>query len=254
MPRRREVKTSWGGHGKWYRGVVEEKGSYQKEVILPGVLRMLDIKGGEAVLDLACGEGFFSREFNKAGANVLGVDAGADLVALAKKSSPKEVLYRVADAVNLSFLNDGSFDAVVIILALQNIENLSAVLRESRRVLKKSGRLLVVLNHPVLRVPKFTGWGWDEGQSLQYRRVNRYMSELKLPIEMHPGDSPAEVTWSFHRPLQSYFKALKGAGFVVEELEEWTSHKKSQRGPKAKAEDFAREEIPLFMAIKAKFN
>ncbi len=247
----REPKTSWGKHAKWYAGVVEEKGSYQKEVILPGVLNLLQIKAGEAVLDLACGEGFFTREFAKAGANVLGVDAGAGLIEIAKKKSPREILYRVADARSLPFLNDGAFDAVVIILALQNIDDIAPVFREARRVLNKNGRIIFVLNHPVLRIPKFTGWGWDTEQKLQYRRVNRYMSELKLPIEMHPGEKTGEVTWSYHRPLSSYFKALKNAGFVVEDMEEWGSHKTSQPGGRAKAENLARDEFPLFMAVRA---
>lgn len=249
-------KTSWGKHAKWYAGVVEEKGSYQRDVILPGVLKMLNLKKGEAVLDLACGEGFFAREFYKIGAQVLGVDAGRELISLAEKKSPKSegLLYKSADAANLSFLNDGAFDAITIILALQNMENMPAVLREARRVLSKNGRLVIVLNHPVLRIPKLSGWGWDEEQRLQYRRVNSYMSENKLPIQMHPGARPQDLTWSFHRPLQSYFKALATAGFCVNDLEEWISHKKSEPGPKARAENHAREEIPLFMAIKARIN
>jgi len=247
----REPKTSWGSHARWYSKVVEERGSYQKEVILPGVLGLLDLKSGEDVLDLACGEGFFSREFHDRGANVLGVDAGAGLIDIAKKKSSKDIIYKVADARNLSFINDGAFGAAVIILALQNIDDINSVFKEMKRVLKKAGRMVLVLNHPVLRIPKFSGWGWDEGQSLQYRKINRYMTELKVPIEMHPGENKKEITWSFHRPLQSYFKALKGAGFVICDVSEWVSHKKSQRGPKANAEDLAREEFPLFMAIKA---
>ena len=250
MRGKREPKTSWGSHAKWYGGVVEEKGSYQRELILPGVLKMLDLKAGEAVLDVACGEGFFAREFGKAGANVLGVDAGAGLIALAQKKSPKNIGYRVADAKNLSFLNNAVFDAVTVILALQNIDDIAPVLKEARRVLKPRGRLLMVLNHPIFRIPKFSGWGWDEGQSLQYRKINRYMSELKLPIEMHPGTLAGETTWSFHRPLSAYFGILKNAGFAVTDLEEWVSPKKSQRGPRSKAEDLARSEFPLFMAIK----
>lgn len=247
----REPQTSWGRHAKWYSGVVEEKGSYQKEVILPGVLNLLKIQKGEAVLDLACGEGFFAREFAKSGANVLGVDAGAGLIEIAKKKSSQEILYRVADAKSLAFLNDGSFDAVTIIMALQNIDDIAPVFRECSRVLNKKGRMVFVLNHPVFRIPKFSGWGWDEGQKLQYRKVNRYMSELKLPIEMHPGEKTGEVTWSYHRPLSAYFKALKNAGFVVEDMEEWGSHKISQPGTRAKAENLAREEFPLFMAVRA---
>ncbi|MBI3114373.1 MAG: methyltransferase domain-containing protein [Candidatus Harrisonbacteria bacterium] len=249
--RRPAAKTSWERHGKWYSKVVEESGSYQKEVILPGVLSLLGLRRGEDVLDIGCGEGFFAREFHKLGVNVLGVDASPELIALAKKKGPPEVLYRVADAAALPFLRNGAFDAAVIILALQNMEKMDAVLKEARRVLNPKGRLVIVLNHPAFRIPKLSGWGWDEEQKLQYRRMNAYMSETKVPIQMHPGERTKEVTWSFHRPLQSYVKALHGAGFAVTDMEEWVSHRVSERGPRAKAEDRARREIPLFLAIKA---
>jgi hypothetical protein len=35
-------------------------------------------------------------------------------------------------------------------------------------------------------------------------------------------------------------------------LEEWNSHRKSEPGPRAKAEDLARKEIPLFLCLVAK--
>lgn len=251
MQKRPAAKTSWERHGKWYSKVVEESGSYQKEVILPGVLSLLGLHRGEDILDIGCGEGFFAREFHKLGANVLGIDASPELVAIAKKKGPNELLYKVADAADLKFLNAGAFDAAVIILALQNIERMDATLKEARRVLAPRGRLVIVLNHPVFRIPKLSAWGWDESQKLQYRRMNAYMSELKVPIEMHPGEKTKEVTWSFHRPLSAYVKALHNAGFAVTDLEEWVSHKVSERGPRAKAEDRARREIPLFLAVKA---
>jgi hypothetical protein len=66
---------------------------------------------------------------------------------------------------------------------------------------------------------------------------------------MHPGDKPSQYTTSFHRPLQYYFKAFNKAGFSVTLMEEWNSHKKSQTGPRAEAEDVARKEIPLFLCL-----
>lgn len=249
--RKPAAKTSWERHGRWYSKVVEESGSYQKEVILPGVLSLLELHRGEDILDIGCGEGFFAREFHKLGGNVLGIDASPELIEIAKKKGPYELLYKVADAANFAFLNVGAFDAAVMILALQNMERMDAVLVEARRVLAPHGRLVIVLNHPAFRIPKLSAWGWDEAQKLQYRRMNAYMSELKVPIEMHPGERTKEVTWSFHRPLSAYVKALRNAGFAVSDLEEWISHKVSERGPRAKAEDRARKEIPLFLAIKA---
>jgi len=68
---------------------------------------------------------------------------------------------------------------------------------------------------------------------------------------MHPSDESSEYTLTFHRPLQFYFKLLAKAGFAVTRLEEWISHKQSQQGKRAAAENLARKEIPLFLFIEA---
>lgn len=76
------------------------------------------------------------------------------------------------------------------------------------------------------------------------------MSETRVKIRMHPGIDPEAYTISFHRPLQYYFKLLAKYGFYVSRLEEWISHKRSQPGPRAEAENTARKEIPLFLFIE----
>jgi ubiquinone/menaquinone biosynthesis C-methylase UbiE len=246
------MNTSWEHVAEWYDRLLEGDGAgtYQKELILPNLVRLMDLKKGDRVLDLACGQGFFAREFSKMAAKVTGVDVSKALVALAKEHSPKEIDWHVAEANKLPFLADGSVDKVVIVLALQNMEDIAGVFRECARVIKPAGSLFFVLNHPAFRIPKASGWGWDEKEKSQYRRVDRYLSELKVSIDMHPGQkSGGGQTLSFHRPLQSYFKALGKAGFGVIGMEEWNSHKKSEPGPRAAAEDRARKEIPLFLCF-----
>jgi SAM-dependent methyltransferase len=123
------------------------------------------------------------------------------------------------------------------------------VFQEVKRVLKSDGRFVFVINHPAFRVPKRSNWGWDEAKQVQYRRVERYLSAEKIKIELHPGKvTDTSYTWSFHRSLQDFAKALNGAGLVISKLEEWISHKQSQRGPRGAAEDAARKEIPMFLA------
>lgn len=68
---------------------------------------------------------------------------------------------------------------------------------------------------------------------------------------MHPGENPSEITWSFHRPLQFYFKFLGKKGLLVERLEEWVSHKETSAGPRKEAENKARSEFPMFMFLQA---
>ncbi len=134
-------------------------------------------------------------------------------------------------------------------LALQNIEDLAAVEKEVKRVLSSRGRFVIVLNHPAFRVLKRSSWGWDEEAGVQYRRVDGYLSAAKVPIEMHPCAGSTK-TISYHRSLQDFFKSLAAAGFAVTKLEEWISHKASEHGPRQKAEDTARKEIPLFMLLE----
>lgn len=239
--------TSWGKEA-----VV---GVYQKELILPNILRLLEIKKGETILDLACGPGFFAREFFKKGGEVVGVDISKDLITLAKKSSPANIEYHIGSAENLSFLKEKSADKAVIILAIQNISDINAVFQECARVLRPGGKLFMAMNHPAFRVPKESSWDWDETAQAQYRRIDKYMSDFSVKIQMHPSTGSwralGDYTTTFHRPLQGYFKAMRRAGFCVDTLEEWISQKHSQSGPRAKAEDIARKEIPLFMILGA---
>ena len=85
----------------------------------------------------------------------------------------------------------------------------------------------------------------------QYRRIDRYMSESKVEIDMNPSRPGTVSTISFHRPLQYYFKTLANAGFAVARLEEWLSHRESEKGSRKIAEDRARQEIPLFLFLEA---
>jgi ubiquinone/menaquinone biosynthesis C-methylase UbiE len=243
--------TSWGSVAGWYDELLEKEGTYQKEVVLPNLLRVLQPNKGEHILDLACGSGFFSRAFAASGANVIGVDVARRLVELAKKDAPKNAVFHVSPAHRLPFIPSESIDKAAIVFAIQNIENMDDALKECARVMKRGASLHIVMNHPAFRIPKRSSWGWDETAKAQYRRIDGYMSEAAEKIQMHPGDDPDSYTLSFHRPLQSYGKALRKHGFLIRSIEEWISHKKSEPGARAAAENRIRKEIPMFLFLEA---
>ena len=244
--------TSWDKVAVWYDNHVSTSSDYHRDLIIPRALKIMEPGKDEKMLDVGCGQGVFAAELARNGARVVGIDASKKLIDFAKSRSSKlNIQYFVMDASRMEGLQNGTFDAVCSILALQNMEDLDSVVSEMARVLKIEGRLLLVLNHPCFRIPRQSGWGFDEKRKLQYRRVDRYLSELKIPIQMHPGHAPGVVTWSFHRPLQSYFAAFSASGLAVTGLEEWVSQRQSRPGGKARAENSSRNEIPLFLALKA---
>lgn len=245
--------TSWNKVASWYDELLKNDDSYQAKVIVPNLLRFLGIKKGDVVFDLACGQGYFSNILAHNGASVVASDLSKSLIETAKRDSKEKISFYISPAHRAQFLKDNSVDIIVIVLALQNIENIDQVFAECKRVLRANGRLVVVLNHPAFRVPQGSDWIFQDG--VQSRIVSKYLSESKIFIDMTPGEKNPKKkikTISFHRSLQYYTKIFAKNGFAITRLEEWISHKQSQTGPRQMSEDKARKEIPMFMCIEVK--
>lgn len=245
--------TSWGKVAKWYDELLEGQDTYQEQVIKPNLLRILNIKNGEEILDVGCGQGFFAREIAKLGGKVVGVDVGSELIKIAKEKSGSDETYLTLPAEDMKSLQSSRFDAAICILALQNIKDLNKAVSEISRVLKTGGRVVLVLNHPTFRIPTASSWGYDEASNIQYRSITKYLSEITQEVDMTQGVTDIKkkkFTYSYHRPLQLYFKTFAKNNLAVTRLEEWVSHKTSDKGPRKKAEDLARKEIPLFMCLE----
>ncbi len=248
MKKQEKKDTSWENSAEWYDDYLGQSDTYQAKVILPNLIRLVALKKGETVLDIACGQGYFTKHFADSGAHTTGIDASTSLVEKARQHVPRAT-FSVSDSTQLPS-QSSTVDVATCVLALQNIEHLAETFKEIRRVIRDNGRFIFVINHPAFRIPKHSDWEYSDEQKIQYRRIGRYLSQAKIKIEMHPGTNKL-YTWSFHRSLQDFMKALHNAGFTVSQMEEWISHKKSEAGPRSAEEDRARKEIPLFLAVEA---
>lgn len=246
--------TSWHKVGKWYDENVGESGHYyHQHVILPNALRLLDLPklGSSALLDLACGQGVLSRQI-PANMSYVGVDLADSLIKAARQHNKKPShQFLLGDITKPLSIPSSNYSHGTIILALQNIEEPLKVFQNAAKHLQPGSKFLIVLNHPCFRIPRQSSWKVDPENKIQYRRIDRYMSPMKIPIQTHPGKGKeSSQTWSFHHPISQYSHWLREAGFVIDIIEEWCSNKVSE-GKAAKMENRSREEIPLFMAILA---
>ncbi|MDZ4287050.1 MAG: methyltransferase domain-containing protein [Prosthecobacter sp.] len=241
--------TSWEKSADWYDRILGASGSeIYREVVIPNALTLLAPKKGERILDLGCGQGVFSRAIAESGALVAGVDAAPSLIKKARTyPSRTPIRYYDRDAAEIGDL--GPFDAASAILCLQNMEHLDQVCAAAAAVLKPGGRMVWVLNHPAFRIPRQSSWGFEGDHKLQYRRIDAYSSTLSVPIIMHPGQAGSETTTSFHRSLETLTQPGFKSGLLLSGVHEWYSHKESQPGPRARAENRARKEFPLFLAL-----
>lgn len=243
--------TSWHKVGKWYNKIVGDFGHYyHQHVIIPNTLKLLDIKNNSSLLDLACGQGVLSRKLPKS-VFYLGIDNAKSLIEFAQKQALENQKFIIGNVTYNLPTDKIDFTHATIILALQNIENPQLVLTQACKHLAKNGKLVIVLNHPCFRIPRMSSWQIDEAKKMEYRRIDKYLTPTQIPINMAPSrGTKASMTWSFHYPLSLYFDFLQKAGFMIENLQEWTSDKKSE-GRVAKMENRSRSEFPMFLAIKA---
>jgi demethylmenaquinone methyltransferase/2-methoxy-6-polyprenyl-1,4-benzoquinol methylase len=105
------------------------------------VVRAVDARPGETVLDLAAGTGTSSEPFEKAGAFVVPCDFSQGMLTVGKTARP-HLQFVAGDGTRLPFADD-TFDAVTISFGLRNIVDADAGLREMLRVTRPGGRLVV---------------------------------------------------------------------------------------------------------------
>jgi 2-polyprenyl-3-methyl-5-hydroxy-6-metoxy-1,4-benzoquinol methylase len=100
------------------------------------------VRAGDRVLDLGCGEGFFSAALLSAGAEVLAVDVAPEPLRRAAVREPRLEL-RLIDGDGRWELEDSYFDVVWAGEVLEHVADTAAWLSEVRRVLRSGGTLLL---------------------------------------------------------------------------------------------------------------
>ncbi|CAL9658796.1 Ubiquinone biosynthesis O-methyltransferase, mitochondrial [Streptomyces sp. enrichment culture] len=121
---------------------------------VPSFLAMVGDVRGKSVLDVACGTGFYSREFKRRGAtDVFGVDISVEMIAAAQEfeqRDPLGVRYEVGDVGELGSL-DRRFDVALGVQCLNYAEDIAEMERMSRNIhrnLVPGGEFFVLSQNP----------------------------------------------------------------------------------------------------------
>lgn len=252
--RHRPSSGSWDPVADWYTGWVGAEGSeHHRRLALPALLELLAPAAGEHVLDVGCGPGVLAPHVAAAGARYTGVDASPRLLDFARRHHGARGAFHLGDATRLGeipALRGAAFDAVAFLLSIQDIDPLDEALAGAAWALRRGGRAVLLMTHPCFRVPRQSGWGWDAGRRLRFRRVDRYLTPLEVPMKPY-GAGRRGATRSYHRPLEAYVNGLAAHGLLADRVREIAGRADAAAGPRARAERMAVREIPLFLALRA---
>lgn len=236
--------NGWDAVADWYSGWTGKTGSkHHRKIAIPAMMKLLEIKPNMHVVDVGAGTGVLCPAVVEAGARYTGIDISPRLIRTARQHHGSRGNFIVGDARKLPHTVAGA-DACAFLLSIQDMNPLDAVLQSACAILKPDGVMAMVMTHPCFRIPRQSGWGYDAQRKLQYRRVDRYLTPLNVPMKQHRRGA----TISFHRPLSAYFDVFAACRLVVDRLDELTTYVSGEN----RAEQRAHDEIPLFLAIRAR--
>ncbi len=179
-------ETSWERVATWYDGWVGDHGSaYHRQLAIPAMLDLLQPQAGEVILDVGGGQGVLAPYLAEYGAGVTVVDASPKLIAAAKRRHGAAARHAVPGGRCATPAGSGRAssrprsDAAVFILSIQDMDPLEDVVRGVDWALHDRGRVVVLMTHPAFRQPRHSGWGFDEGRKLTYRRIDAYLARWR---------------------------------------------------------------------------
>ncbi|MDD3661640.1 MAG: class I SAM-dependent methyltransferase [Candidatus Dojkabacteria bacterium] len=251
--RPRKTRQGWQRVSGWYDSLVGNTGSiFHRNVAIPIVSELLSVTNGERVLDLGCGQGALFSALKSKPVEYVGVDASSALITAARNRHPSGTFIR-ADVGRLprSGIVDHSFDAVVFLFSIQDMPDLAKAIATAAQASKPDAKLVVFMTHPAFRIPRQSGWEFDQGRKLYYRRIDSYMSELSIPLRPH-FRTKQPLTRSFHRPVGIYISELVRHGFHIDRFKEIPYH--APKNEKNSAMKRAEAEIPHFLALRARYR
>ncbi len=213
------ARAAWNEAAESWDDFVEGGGDYYRtEVHGPALLAACGDVAGRRVLDLGCGQGWFTRGLAAGGAAVVGLDVADRAVAKAADRAGRHERYVVADAGRVGDLfRPGSFELATSCMAIHDMPDPAAALAGAARL---APRVVFSIVHPATDTPS-RAWVRDEHGDKVALQIDRYFDggrdDLRwdMPRLLHPFTTPR---WQL--PLGEWSALVAAAGLVIARLHE----------------------------------
>lgn len=224
-----ETREIWNQNAVWWDEKMGEGNQFQKVLVGPATERLLELQPNQVILDLACGNGVFSRRLAQLGAYVVACDFSEKFLECAKNRTTElieHIEYKLIDATNyeqLMSLGLRRFDAAVCNMALMDMTEIDTLVKALSQLLTLGGRCVFSVMHPCFNTNgcKMVVEEEDRDGELRTDYAVKVSNYLRLPPQKGLGIVGQPTPhYYFHRPISFLFNTYFRAGFVLDGMEE----------------------------------
>jgi SAM-dependent methyltransferase len=219
----------WDNNAEWWDDKIGDGNEFQDCLIEPATERLLQLKPGEIVLDIACGAGRFARRMTASGAVVTAIDHSEKFLNRARKRSGDKKLkihylkVDVTEPESLLTLGEGRFDAAVCTMALMDMSSITPLISTLPRLLKPYGRFVFSIIHPVFNsgtIRKVAESSEIDGKFTTISGIT--VTDYSEPFAYKGSGiiGQPEPQYYFHRSISLLFNTCFRYGFVLDGMEE----------------------------------
>lgn len=228
-------KSRWDTNAGFWNERMGEGNEFHKTVIEPVQDKLIGVVKGMNILEIACGNGQYSRHLAERGAHITACDLSEKMIENAReRTDSPNVTYLTLDCTSskeLGKLTENSFDAAVCTMAFMDIHDLVPLSEALPKLLKPNSFFIFSQCHPCFNSGSIelvheqfeVNGRMDNKYSL---KISRYGQQQKYLGEAMTGQ-PVLQNY-YHRPLHKIFQPFFDNGFVLDAFEEPQFPRKSE--------------------------
>jgi 2-polyprenyl-3-methyl-5-hydroxy-6-metoxy-1,4-benzoquinol methylase len=197
---------------------------YRTRLHGPALLEACEPVRGLDVLDLGCGQGWFSRQLAGRGARVQAIDWSERLIEHARRHEAEAKLgiaYEVLDAARIGErFGAQSFDLVTACMSIMDMPEPGTVLARARPLLRERGRLVMSVPNPATDTT-YREWERDAYGRKQALKIDGYFEAATTMLDWGMRRLATRFrTVQYRHTLEQWSRMIEDAGFVIARLRE----------------------------------
>lgn len=218
----KKIEKNWDDMSYYYEAFTEGENSFSQAIEMPIVDKMLPSLNNKKVLDLGCGTGRFTFEFERQGpSKIIGIDLSETMLDIARykgETWSSSVKFLKGDVSNFKTLVDDKFDFIFSSTTLHFIEELKPVLQQMYDVLEEKGTCILSLIHPVFSAQYPVAGQNEDIWDVRYldQRERAYVQ----PWIKYNDKVDNYLCNSYHHTFSDYINSFLQAGFKIDKISE----------------------------------